>query len=288
MRAIFTERAYASIVAETVDNISTETGGLFLGSIVDDTFYIVETIDPGPRSVFDVAYFEYDRDYTQHLINKIARLYSWSHGCIGLWHRHPGSFDRFSGTDDQTNLRYASMREQGAISALVNIDPDFRLTAFHVKNGPHYRRIAIEVGDSLVPHELRNLRKPEDYYQVISIWQAFETIRDAVRRARGPRSLEVSSTEDPSLRELVIQSVIDDLTFIAHLFRNDFSCRWNRGWLGCRLRAQGSPQFDRAWGTLYFAYDLKHRRMVVRIDNEIAWYKPSFIKHAIGTTNPVQ
>ena len=120
MRVVFSNRAYASVLAETTEKIKTETGGLFLGTVQDDTWYIIEAIDPGPKSIFEVAYFEYDQKYTQHLINKIANLYDKKLTLIGLWHRHPGSFDQFSSTDDGTNAKYASMREEGAISALVN------------------------------------------------------------------------------------------------------------------------------------------------------------------------
>ena len=95
MKVVFSDRAYAAILAETAEKIRTETGGLFLGSVENGTWYVVEAIDPGPKSVFEVAYFEYDRQYTQHLINKIANLYEEKLSLIGLWHRHPGSFDVF-------------------------------------------------------------------------------------------------------------------------------------------------------------------------------------------------
>ena len=75
MKVIFSDRAYASILAETTEKIKTETGGLFLGAVDHDQWYVIEAIDPGPKSIFQVAYFEYDQTYTQHLINKIANLY---------------------------------------------------------------------------------------------------------------------------------------------------------------------------------------------------------------------
>ena len=109
MKVVFSDRAYAAVLAETTEKIKTETGGLFLGVVERDTWYIVETIDPGPKSIFEVAYFEYDQQYTQHLINKVANLYDEKLNLIGLWHRHPGSFDVFSGTDDGTNTKYAKM-----------------------------------------------------------------------------------------------------------------------------------------------------------------------------------
>ena len=98
MKAIFSNRAYTAVMAETTEKVETETGGLCLGPVVDDTWYIIEAIDPGPNSIFKVTYFEYDQKYTQHLINKIAKLYNEPLTLIGLWHRHPGSFDIFSNT----------------------------------------------------------------------------------------------------------------------------------------------------------------------------------------------
>lgn len=46
MRVVFSNRAYASVLAETTEKIKTETGGLFLGTVQDDTWYIIEAIDP--------------------------------------------------------------------------------------------------------------------------------------------------------------------------------------------------------------------------------------------------
>ena len=55
MRAVFSNRAYASVLAETTEKIKTETGGLFIGTVENDTWYIVEAIDTGPKSIFEVA-----------------------------------------------------------------------------------------------------------------------------------------------------------------------------------------------------------------------------------------
>ena len=75
MKAVFSDRAYTAVLAETLSKIQTETGGVFLGKLIDDVWYIVESIDPGPKSIFQVDYFEYDQKYVQHLINKKALLY---------------------------------------------------------------------------------------------------------------------------------------------------------------------------------------------------------------------
>ena len=154
----FSERAFTSILVETKEKMQTETGGVFLGYRKDEIWYVIESIDPGPNSIFQPSYFEYDQDYINHLINKVSRLYSPQLDLIGLWHRHPGSFDSFSGTDDGTNTKYAELNEQGSISALVNIDPHFRLTMYSVTLPLKYEKIRYVVGDSYIPKEMLTLR----------------------------------------------------------------------------------------------------------------------------------
>lgn len=167
MKVVFSHRAYASIMAETTEKIKTETGGLFLGAVEGDTWFVVEAIDPGPKSVFEIAYFEYDKNYTQHLINKIANLYEEKLSLIGLWHRHPGSFDVFSSTDNGTNAKYAQMRKCGAISALVNIDPKFRLTMYHVAQPCKYTKISYSVGDEFIPDKFLKLKTSERFIKMM-------------------------------------------------------------------------------------------------------------------------
>ena len=55
MQVIFSNRAYTAVMTETMEKIRTETGGLFLGTVVDDIWYIIETIDPVPKSIFTVT-----------------------------------------------------------------------------------------------------------------------------------------------------------------------------------------------------------------------------------------
>ena len=168
MKVVFSDRAFAAIMAETTEKIKTETGGLFLGSFEDGIWYVIEAIDPGPKSIFEVAYFEYDQQYTQHLINKIANLYDKRLTLIGLWHRHPGSFDQFSSTDDGTNSKYARMRKEGAISPLVNIDPEFRLTMYHVDQPCRYSVIEYDVGNHLIPDEMLRYKSPEKFANLMA------------------------------------------------------------------------------------------------------------------------
>ena len=146
LRVRFTQRAWTSILSETLYKVRTETGGILLGYRDGNNWLVAESIDPGPNSTFQVAFFEYDQSYVNHLANRIVRLYERPLEVIGLWHRHPGSFDRFSDTDDGTNAAYAQLSSWGSISGLINIDPTPRLTLFHVDGEScAYRRIPYSV-----------------------------------------------------------------------------------------------------------------------------------------------
>ena len=50
----FSERAFTSILVETQEEIGTETGGVFLGYRQEDIWYVIESVDPGPNSIFDL------------------------------------------------------------------------------------------------------------------------------------------------------------------------------------------------------------------------------------------
>ena len=157
---IFSDKAYNAIIDETFKMHPNETGGILLGHILDNGYWIVmEVIPPGWKSVFQRAYFEYDQQFVNYLAKSISTQYDQSLVVLGLWHRHPGSMDTFSSTDDGTNYSFAQLRAQGAISGLVNVDPDFRLTMYHVTavKGPHYERVSVNVGDDIIP---------EDYFQL--------------------------------------------------------------------------------------------------------------------------
>lgn len=158
-QVVFSRRAHAAIDAETHQQHPNETGGILLGHHCAGRWLVIEAIDPGPGSHFSPTTFEYDTAYVNHLACKVAAVYERPLSLIGLWHRHPGSFDRFSGQDDQTNRRYAEQSPAGAISCLVNLDPTFRITAYHVPGDLAYRRLPIGVGDQAIPSALLEPRR---------------------------------------------------------------------------------------------------------------------------------
>ena len=193
-RVVFSERAYSAIVAETLEHLKTETGGIFLGVKDDDAWFILETLDPGPKSTFQPAYFEYDTPYVNHLANKIARFYTTSISLLGLWHRHPGSLDTFSNVDHGTNNDYVSLCQGEAISGLINIDPYFRMTLYHVSNDSHrtvptYKPVAYEVSDEHIPAQYFELKTTAE----ILTSQSISHVKMSRNNIYEPRTTELYS-----------------------------------------------------------------------------------------------
>lgn len=155
---VFSNKAYNAIIDETFKQNPIETGGLLLGYRLRGDWIVMEVIPPGYNSTHQYAYFEPNKIFNDYLINSVSTKYHIQLELLGLWHRHPGSMDVFSRTDDETNLEYAKLHPCGAISGLVNVDPNFRLTMRHVSNPLHYELVDVEVGDDLIPEDYFKLR----------------------------------------------------------------------------------------------------------------------------------
>ena len=80
MRVVFSDRAYAAVLAETTEKIKTETGGLLLGKLQDDEWYVREAIDPGPKSVF--------KSLILSMINNIHSILSTKSRIYMMYHFH--------------------------------------------------------------------------------------------------------------------------------------------------------------------------------------------------------
>lgn len=175
---VFSDKAYNAIIREAFEWDPVETGGILLGHILDNGYWIVmEVLPPGygegreGDNVFhEYGYFEYNRKFVNYLAKSVAEQYDIPLELLGLWHRHPGSMDHFSGTDDGTNSTFATQNPHGVISGLINIDPQLRMTMYYLPHSenlgrysgrPNYQEVDIEVGSDLIPEEYFKLR----YYQ---------------------------------------------------------------------------------------------------------------------------
>lgn len=160
LAVVFSNKAYNLIIGESFKKDPLETGGILLGHILDNGVWLVmEVLPPGPKSIFERAYFEYDLAFVNYLAQSTAEQYNLKLELLGLWHRHPGSFDHFSSTDDGTNSTFAKLNAHGAISGLVNIDPNFRFTMYHVDPIDFgYTEVEIAAGDEMIPEDYFELR----------------------------------------------------------------------------------------------------------------------------------
>lgn len=171
---IFSDKAYNAIIRETFEWDPVETGGILLGHILDNGCWLVMEVLPpgygegreGDNVHHEYAYFEYNRRFVNYLAKSVAEQYEIPLELLGLWHRHPGSMNVFSGTDDVTNKTFASQNTKGAISGLINVDPQLRMTMYHVPHKeayipgrPAYDVVEVEVICSEdIPEDYRKFR----------------------------------------------------------------------------------------------------------------------------------
>lgn len=166
-KVVLSDRAFIQIFNESRARIETETGGLLLGHFDQGVWYVVEASDPGINAKFYNSYHEGDDVYENHVCGVISRTYKYPLVFLGMWHRHPGSLDTFSGTDDRTNFKYAGSAGNGCISAIINYDPDFRITFYYVEQDGSsrvlYTRVDVEVGnDKFLKPEMMQIASKED------------------------------------------------------------------------------------------------------------------------------
>lgn len=151
--AVISDRAYKQILSQTLAvcdgnaKNGVETGGVLVGHFVDGLWYVVESIDQGVKTVNQKAYFEFDKEYVDHQVEYLSKLYKYPLTIVGIWHRHPGSMDYFSDTDDRTIAENVDMSRKGILSMLVNIDPAYRNTFYYCGKDGTYMKVPFVVGD---------------------------------------------------------------------------------------------------------------------------------------------
>ena len=146
---VISDRAYAAIVAEALSRDPLETGGILLGHYKQGTWYVVESTDPGVDTYHTTVHHEMDQQYHNHIYPVVSRLYEDDLMLIGLWHRHPGNFNRFSSDDNRTNAEYAKVIEKGTLSFLINFTPQAQLTCYYLDycNTGAYFQSKVRIGD---------------------------------------------------------------------------------------------------------------------------------------------
>lgn len=160
LHVMLSNRAYSSIIAETLAHGGNETGGPILGHIIGRKWFVTDVIDPGTDTIHEVGLFQWEQNYVDQKIARTRELYRYQPTILGFWHRHPGSMDFFSQQDVESTQKNLQGASKGLISMLVNIDPALRMT-FYYCNGPHFMPVGYDVGDEYFPVELLEYAGPE-------------------------------------------------------------------------------------------------------------------------------
>ena len=147
----FSNRSFSALISEAVNHSDTETGGVLLGHSSGNHWYVLETVNSGPKSSFSPISFTYDQEYINYESNRLANIYDNPLELLGLWHQHLGVSNTFSFNDEETNIRFANMSTKGVITGILNRTPSIRLTMYYTQNGRDCQPINHLIGDNYIP-----------------------------------------------------------------------------------------------------------------------------------------
>lgn len=131
-QVIGSKRSLTTIIAEAYANGGDETGGILLGHMDGADWYLVESTGPGYDAMHTPTRHEMNNRFVNYVYRTTAHLYRDMPTLIGFWHRHPGTFNRFSDLDDVVNTKYVAAVGNGTLSFLVNFTPEPQLTCYYL------------------------------------------------------------------------------------------------------------------------------------------------------------
>lgn len=147
VKVYFTELAYLQLLVEVKKYCRVETGAILIGQIIDNNYYVFESLDSGINCRRSPAIFYRDNPYSEHLADVVRAKYTRAYA-IGFWHRHPGNFNQFSNTDLEANIDMARVMQGDIISGLVNVfDNKVHLRFWQITLDNKYEEAEIIVGD---------------------------------------------------------------------------------------------------------------------------------------------
>jgi hypothetical protein len=160
IHVVLSDRAYNTIIAETLSYDRSETGGVLIGYIHKRVWYVTEVIPPGIDADRSRVHFRLDLPFVNFLASKVGDVYFIKPTILGFWHRHPGDMDYFSEQDMETIYENDQASKFGLLSMLVNIDPQLRMTFYHARY-PNLMPLRYDQGDAYFPPEFLQLATPE-------------------------------------------------------------------------------------------------------------------------------
>lgn len=161
-RVVLSPLAWALMASQSYRNDPNETGGALLGYREGTTVFGTVALPSGPGCEASSTILRYDAEFQNYIFGVLGDILGEKGTLLGLWHRHPGSFDRFSGLDAVAHRQFGAVLDGGeVVSLLVNLDgPEGapRVTGYFVDTNEmvyHLTEVVVDeaAGDLLVPAE---------------------------------------------------------------------------------------------------------------------------------------
>ena len=126
-----------SIVKQTDAYYPLETGGMLLGYLRENNYYVLDLIEAGPGAVHGENFFLPDGKYQQPILEQKFHKSNGLITFIGDWHSHPNGESYLSNLDMKT-LKDISEDEGSQITCpifiIIGTSP-FNLCGFNYENG---------------------------------------------------------------------------------------------------------------------------------------------------------
>lgn len=153
MQVVFSDRASASMTVDIQYSIleKKEIGGVLLGHIENNIFYVIENVCPGFNIISSPVTFQYDKEFVDYLANHYSQMYKPKLHVIGLWHTHIDGEGIFSPSDRELNDCFVEAFGNCIVSSLIVInDPNVRIVNYCIDEH-HEEFIDCIFGDEYVP-----------------------------------------------------------------------------------------------------------------------------------------
>ena len=163
MKVVYSKRSFVSMVLESeyYTNMGKETGGVLLGQIRDNIYYVLESILPGFLAHHKSGSFKYDNDFVDYTATHLSSIYNVPLEVVGVWHTHINAPSVFSPADQMLNEKFLTMSvDNRVLSVIITESSERMINCFDVsKTGT--QAINYKVDDSLIPYEFRQYKQIE-------------------------------------------------------------------------------------------------------------------------------
>lgn len=160
MQVVFSDSASASMSVDIQHSIlyNIEIGGVLLGHIENNKFYVVENVCLGFKIISSLFTFKYDNEFIDYLANHYSQMYKQKLNVVGLWHTHIDGESIFSPSDRELNNSFITIFGNYIVSSIVAINvPSVRIVNYCIDEH-NEELIDCIFGDEYVPEYFKTYK----------------------------------------------------------------------------------------------------------------------------------